>query len=87
MNLDEIRNMNDEQLRTFMNNLSQRNNIFCSKCGNVVNPRKRKNINIGIYDRHIGQKVRKLCSLCNNCYVDLLDYLGISDIEWEEENV
>lgn len=87
MNLDEIRNMSDEQLRSFMNNLSQRNNIFCSKCGNVVNPKERKNINIGIYDKHIGQKVRKLCSLCNNCYVDLLDYLGISDIEWEEENV
>lgn len=87
MNLDEIRNMSDEQLRSFMNNLSQRNNIFCSKCGNVVNSRERKNINIGIYDSHIGQKVKKLCSLCNNCYVDLLDYLGISDIEWEEKNV
>lgn len=85
MNLDEIRNMSDEQLRSFMNNLSQRNNIFCSKCGNVVNPRERKNINIGIYDRQIGQKVKKLCSLCNDCYVDLLDYLGINDIEWEEK--
>lgn len=85
MNLDEIRNMSDEQLRTFMNNLSQRNNIFCSKCGNIVNSQERRNINIGIYDRQIGQKVKKLCSLCNNCYVDLLDYLGISDIEWEEK--
>ena len=82
MDLDEIRNLSDEQLRSFINNLSQRNNIFCTKCGNVVNPRERKNINIGIYDSHAGQKVKKLCSLCNDCYVDLLDYLAISDIEW-----
>lgn len=82
MNLDEIRNMSDEQLRSFMNNLSQRNNIFCSKCGNVVNPRERKNINIGIYDKHMGQKVKKICSLCPNCYTDLLDYLAVCDVDW-----
>ena len=82
MDLDKIRNMSDEELRCFMNNLSQRNNIFCSKCGNVINPRIRKNINIGIYDKHMGQKVKKLCSLCNECYVDLLDYLGVPDLEW-----
>lgn len=84
MDLDEIRNLTDEQLRSFINSLSQRNNIFCTKCGNAVNHRERKNINIGIYDSHAGQKVRKLCSLCNSCYVDLLDYLAISDIEWED---
>lgn len=84
MDLDEIRNLTDEQLRSFINNLSQRNNIFCTKCGNVVNHKERKNINIGVYDSHTGQKVRKLCSICNSCYVDLLDYLAISDIEWED---
>lgn len=84
MNLDEIRNMSDNELRGFINDLSQRNNIFCSKCGNVVKSRERKTINVGIYDSSAGQKVRKLCSLCNECYIDLLDYLGISDIEWEE---
>lgn len=84
MDLDKIRNMNDTELRSFMNELSQRNNIFCSKCGNIVSPRDRKNINIGIYDKNIGQKTRKLCSLCNDCYVDLLDYLSVCDIDWEE---
>lgn len=82
MNLDSIRNMSDNELRLFMNQLSQRNNIFCSRCGNIINPRDRKNINIGVYDSHIGQKNKKLCSLCNDCYIDLLDYLGISDIDW-----
>lgn len=66
-----------------MNNLSQRNNIFCSKCGNIVSPKDRYNVNIGIYDSSIGQKVRKLCSLCSGCYTDLLDYLAVQDINWE----
>lgn len=83
MDLNKIRNMSDNELRSFMNELSQRNNIFCSKCGNVVSPKNRKNINISIYDGHAGQKARKLCSLCNSCYTDLLDYLGVSDIEWD----
>ena len=84
MNLNEIRNMSDEQLRLFMNSLTQRNNIFCAKCGNIISTYDRKNINIGIYDKHSGQIVRKLCSICNNCYSDLLDYLGVSDVYWEE---
>lgn len=83
MDLDTIRKMSDEQLRSFMNNLSQRNNIFCSKCGNVVNPKDRYNINISIYDKAVGQKARKLCSLCPSCYIDLLDYLAVQDINWE----
>ena len=73
MNLEEIRKMNDNELKSFLNGISSRNNIFCSKCGNIVNTRERKNINIGIYDRHVGQKVRKKCRLCNNSYVDMLD--------------
>lgn len=84
MNLEEIRKMNDNELKSFLNGISSRNNIFCSKCGNIVNTRERKNINIGIYDRHVGQKVRKLCSLCNDCYVDMLDYLAINDIDWDD---
>ena len=84
MNLDQVRNMSDEQLRIFMNNLSQRNNLFCVKCGNIISNYDRKNINIGIYDKHSGQKVKKLCSICNNCYSDLLDYLGVSDVKWED---
>ena len=84
MDLNTIRNMSDDELRSFMNNLSKRNNIFCSRCRNVVNSRDRYNINISIYDRAVGQKARKLCSLCQSCYVDLLDYLGVQDINWEE---
>jgi len=83
MNLDKIRNMSDNELRSFMNELSQRNNIFCSKCGNVVSSRSRKTINVGINENGV-QKTRKLCSLCTMCYVDLLDFLGMEDIDWSD---
>lgn len=84
MNLDEIRNMSDEDLRRFMNDISQRNNTFCSRCGNVVSVQEKRNVNISVYDKNAyGQKARKLCSLCMNCYVDMLDYLGVSDIDWK----
>lgn len=84
MNLDSIRNMNDYELRSFLNDISQRNNMFCSKCGSVINTKNRKTINVSIYDKSNGQKARKLCHLCNSCYVDMLDYLGVCDIEWED---
>jgi hypothetical protein len=81
MDLDTIRNLDDEQLKKFINDLSQRNNVFCAKCGNVINHKTKFNINIGIYNRY-GQKVKKLCSLCDGCYSDLLDYLSVPDIDW-----
>lgn len=84
MDLDSIRSMSDNELRSFMNNLAQRNNIFCTKCGNIIPPRDRYNLNISVYDTSTCQKQRKLCSLCYECYIDLLDYLAVSDINWDE---
>ena len=55
----------------------------CVRCGSIVGYADRKTINVGIYDRHIGQRVKKLCTLCNNCYSDLLDYLGVPDVNLE----
>lgn len=28
-----------------------------------------------------GKSPRKLCNMCKNCYTDMLDHLGISDIK------
>lgn len=85
MDFDAIRSLDDEQLRKFINDLSQRNNVFCAKCGAVINHKNKFNINIGIYN-NLGQKVKKLCSLCSDCYTDLLDYLSVPDIEWGDSN-
>lgn len=81
MNLEKIRNMSDEQLVRFINDVSQRNSIICSKCGGIIISKERKCLMVSINDKGI-QKSKKLCNLCNECYIDLLDYLSISDVEW-----
>jgi hypothetical protein len=82
MNLNDIRKMNDKELKTFLSNMKNKN--CCDKCGNVIDTKDKKIINIGTYDWSVGQKTRKLCSVCNECYINMLDYLGVSDIEWSE---
>ena len=82
MQLSDIRKMNDGELKAFLMRM-QNGNSFCSKCGQYVETYAKKNIYININgDRGIRQ--RKLCSICNDCYSDMLDFLGVSDINWEE---
>ena len=81
MNLEKIRNMPDEQLARFINDVSQRNSIICSKCGGIIISKERKCLMVSINDKE-KKKSKKLCNLCNECYIDLLDYLSISDVEW-----
>lgn len=81
MNLDKIRNMSDEALTRFINDVSQRNQIICSKCGGIIISKERKCLMLSINDKGT-QKTKKLCNLCSECYINLLDYLGISDVEF-----
>ena len=81
MNLEKIRKMSDEQLTRFINDISQRSSIICSKCGGIIISKERKCLMISINNKGI-QKTKKLCNLCSDCYIDLLDYIGISDVEW-----
>jgi len=74
MNLDDIRNMSDLELTRYLNNVSQRNAQICCKCRKVTIKENR----IGIYT-YKGCDNKKLCTLCKDCYSDLLDYLEIAD--------
>lgn len=51
------------------------NQKFCAKCGNFTLDR------ITISVAKDGKSPRKLCNMCKNCYTDMLDHLGISDIK------
>ena len=62
MNLDKIRNMSDEQLTRFINDVSQRNSIICSKCGGIIISKERKCLMISINDKGT-QKSKKLVKL------------------------
>lgn len=81
MQLSEIRKMNDNELKAFLMRMQNGNN-FCTKCGEYVDTQGKKNVYINTNNIR-GIRQRKLCHLCNNCYVDMLDYLGVSDIDWE----
>ena len=82
MKINEIRKLNDYELKRYINDISNKNSIVCSKCDDIITSQERVVLNIG---RNFGScvpKVKKLCSLCESCYVDLLEFLGISDINW-----
>lgn len=74
MDLNVIRKMSDAELTRYLNNVSQRNAQVCCKCGKVTIKENR----IGIFT-YKGCENRKLCTLCSDCYTNLLDYLEIAD--------
>lgn len=82
-----LQQKSDEEKARILEKLIHTGNLRtppCVRCGEVVGYADRRTINVGIYDRHIGQRVKKLCTLCEGCYSDLLDYLGVCDVVFEE---
>lgn len=53
---------------------------YCGKCGDYIYRQPRRTIFVTRYDKYTGQYQRKLCSLCMNCYTELLDFLEVPDI-------
>ena len=76
MKLQNIRKMNDRELYTFINNISNNNGRICCKCGKIVYKEQRITLS-----RNVDVTTKKICCLCKDCYSDLLDYLGINDCE------
>lgn len=77
MDLSKIRNMSDEELELYIKSLADRNKRTCIKCGK---PNVKYTINV---QNKKMQQQKKLCSLCDSCYSDLLHNLEINDIIWD----
>jgi uncharacterized protein with PIN domain len=80
-----LRNKSDEEIKFWNEKLSHTPNARtprCATCNVKVGYADRKTINVSIYDRHKGQKSKKLCTLCNMCYSNLIRFLDISDVKW-----
>ena len=75
INFNNIRNMSDKELYSFINQVSNNNGRVCCKCGKIVYKNDRVTIS-----KTVDIAVKKICCLCKDCYSDLLDYLGIADI-------
>ena len=83
-----LRNKTDEEKAKMLESIIHSGNLRtppCVKCGDIVGYADRKTINVSVYGRK-GQKSKKLCTLCNSCYYDLLDYLGVCDVDFGEMN-
>lgn len=77
MNYNDIRKMSDKELNHFLVNMQKDERRICSRCKefilNKITINVRKN-----------QTTRTLCTLCENCYADMLEFLGINDACWED---
>ena len=87
MNFDEIRSLNDEQLKKYLNHISKNRVLFCYKCGQPLSSYDRKTISASVYDKKAGQKSRVLCNLCYTCYVNLLDFLAVNEPNYVDEKI
>lgn len=76
MKLGDIRKLNDKELNSLINKISNNNGRICCKCGELVYKENRitimKNENV---------ITKKLCCVCKNCYSDLLDWLEVKDCD------
>lgn len=77
MDLQKIRNMNDEELRNYLCQLSNRNLKKCSTCGEdatmVLKVENKKTC-----------QIKKLCGICDECYKKLVKQLNTTEIEWND---
>lgn len=76
MKLSDIRNLNDKDLNSLLNKISNNNGRVCCRYGDIIYKDNRITIM-----KNEGINTKKLCCICKSCYSDLLDYLGVNDIE------
>ena len=78
MDLDKIRQMDDEELTKLLRKIPSYNTTrFCAKCKSF-----------SIYNIKIERpnkfQTRKLCGLCQKHYDKLLEFLKVDDIDWDQ---
>jgi len=76
MNLNDIRKMNDKELNAFLVNIQKDDRKICARCGEFIFEKR----TLSVRKDYV---TRTLCTLCENCYTDMLDYLGINDVNFE----
>lgn len=75
MNLNDIRQMSDKELNSFLAKTQKDNKRICAKCGEFILDKR----TISVRKEYT---TRTLCVLCESCYSDLLNFLEVNDVEW-----
>lgn len=76
-NYNQIRNMSDKELNAFLVDIQRSDKRICQKCGEFILDKR----TLSVRKEYL---TRTLCILCENCYSDLLDFLNINDVNWNE---
>lgn len=75
MDYEAIRKMNDRELAEFLRGISNRDTSKCSRCNRA--PRYHIKIeNLKTY------QTKRLCTICEDCYKQLLKDMKAVDIIW-----
>ena len=75
MDLQKIRNMTDEQLTRYLQNLARRDCNKCSICG-------RSCTKVVKIENKEEMQTKMLAGICDECYEHLLNFLNTTDINW-----
>ncbi len=78
MNFEDIKKMDKKQFEQFIFNIQKTKKKFCVRCGNFTIDKITISVN---KSEKTNYSNKKLCNICLGCYSDMLDYLGISDVE------
>ena len=74
-NYNEIRKMSDKELNLFLVDIQRSNKRICNKCGGFI-------LNKTTVSVRRDYTAKTLCTLCENCYADVLEFIGINDVDW-----
>lgn len=77
MKISELKKLEDKEFIKAISEITRNKSQFCLKCGKVITINDRRTISVS----KDNIKVRKLCTLCEECYTDMLDNLGIADVD------
>lgn len=80
MDINKIRNMNDEELALFLSKVTLKKTKDCIRC------KKEEDFNNTFKILKVENKetfqTKRLCCLCDDCYQKMLEFLNVIDIDW-----
>lgn len=75
MDSNEILEMINEDLKKYLNTRSSKKMNKCAMCGSLQSDKAI------IVEHKTTLAKQKLCNLCENCYVKVLDFMGVTDLK------
>lgn len=75
MKISDLKQLEDKEFIKYISDIQRKKTPICIRCGTFTNDRR----TISVTKDSI--KIKKLCTLCESCYSDLLDFIGVADVD------